>query len=257
MDLSDAYSNGPHIPGGDLYPGKWAAEAAAFRDTARGETGVSYGPHRRETCDLFLPDGDPRGCVIFVHGGYWKAFDPSYWSHLAAGPLAHGYAVAIPGYTLAPEARIAAITAQIARAVDAIAGRIPGPLILTGHSAGGHLVARMGCTDVPLAARPRIAHILPVSPLGDLAPLLHTSMNADLRLDAEEARTESPVNQPAPDAPVTVWVGAAERPAFLDQARRLATGWAAPLTLAPGQHHFDVIEPLADAGSPLTRALFL
>ena len=69
------------------------------------------------------------------------------------------------------------------------AGFVAGPMVLTGHSAGGHLVARMGCRDVALApgVRARIRHILPISPVADLRPLLETSMNADLRLDEAEA----------------------------------------------------------------------
>ena len=113
-DWDDAYANAPHIPGGDGYPARWEAAAAAFRG-GHGRTGCArgcaYGAHPRERVDLFLPRGRGRaGLVVFVHGGYWRAFDRGDWSHLAAGPLARGWAVAMPGYVLAPEARIAAIT---------------------------------------------------------------------------------------------------------------------------------------------------
>ena len=55
--------------------------------------------------------------------------------------------------------------------------------------------------------------------------------------------------------PVTVWVGGAERPAFLDQARLLAEAWSVPLVVEPERHHFDVIEGLTRANSPLTAAV--
>ncbi len=42
----------------------------------------------------------------------------------------------MPSYDLCPTIRISGITAQIARAVTAIAARMDGPLVLTGHSAG-------------------------------------------------------------------------------------------------------------------------
>ncbi len=257
----DAYANAAHIPGAADYPPRWQARAAAFRAQAGGELGVPYGKGARQAYDLFLPPGGlpdgPRGTVIFVHGGYWRGFDPGVWSHLATGPLARGWAVAMPGYDLCPAVRIGQITRQIAAATEAVAARMPGPLVLTGHSAGGHLVARMGCADVPLAAatRARIARIVPISPLSDLAPLIDTAMNDDLRLDAEEARRESPLHHPRPAAEVTVWVGAAERPAFLDQARRLAVAWDCPCVVDPGRHHFDVIDALEDGGSPLVKRL--
>ncbi len=98
---------------------------------------------------------------------------------------------------------------------------------------------------------------MPISPLSDLRPLMQTKMNDDLRLDAAEAGTESPALQRAlRDIPVTVWVGAEERPAFLDQARWLADAWPnAKLHVDPGRHHFDVIDGLRDPDSPLMCAL--
>jgi hypothetical protein len=97
--------------------------------------------------------------------------------------------------------------------------------------------------------------VVPISPIGDLAPLMHTSMNADLRIDADEAAAESPARLPAPGVETHVWVGADERPAFLDQARGLASAWGARLTVEPGRHHFDVVEGLADPAGPLVRAV--
>ncbi|MFZ1727079.1 MAG: alpha/beta hydrolase, partial [Albidovulum sp.] len=90
----------------------------------------------------------------------------------------------------------------------------------------------------------------------DLRPLIETSMNDTLRLDLTEARRESPALRPhCPDVPVHVWVGGAERPAFLDQARRLGNAWACPVTVDPGKHHFDVIEGLERPDSALLSAL--
>lgn len=259
MDWDDAYANAAHIPGAADFPPRWAEAAAEYRKVeeavGRAMLNLRYGAAPREVYDLFYPAGRPRGLVVFVHGGYWRAFDKSSWSHLAAGAASRGWAVAMPSYTLAPEARISAITGQVARAVAAAAGRVAGPLVLTGHSAGGHLAARMLCGDVALPVRDRITRVVPISPLADLRPLLNTSMNADLGLDAAEAAAESPVLHPAPGADLHVWVGAAERPAFLDQARWLSEAWKAPLTIAPGKHHFDVIDGLADPDSRLAEAL--
>ncbi len=258
MELDDAYANAAYIAGAEAYPPRWMTEAAAFRDAlgARADLDRPYGRGAREVFDLFHPEGPARGCVVFVHGGYWKAFDKSVWSHLAAGPLARGWAVAMPSYTLCPEARISDITAQIAAAVRAVAAATEGPLALSGHSAGGHLVARMLAPGMlPEAVAGRVARVVPISPLSDLEPLLRTSMNEVLRLDLAEARSESPLHQPRPAVPVTVWVGADERPAFLDQADWLARAWGVPCHVAPGRHHFDVIDALADAHSDLVALL--
>ena len=144
----DAYSNGAYIPGGSAFPAKWAADAAVFRAAAaQAELDHPYGSRPRERFDLFLPRETPKGAFVFVHGGYWMTFDKSSWSHLAAGALAHGWAVAMAGYTLCPEVRISEITVEIAQAVTTVAGRIAGDLVLAGHSAGGHLVTRLACAD--------------------------------------------------------------------------------------------------------------
>ena len=253
MENDTAFANADFVPDGDTYPDRWLVAAAAFRDRHGGRIGISYGPRERETYDLFEPSSSAKGTVVFIHGGYWLKFDPGYFSHLAAGPLARGWAVAMPSYDLAPVLRLQEITAQVARAIDAIAAERPEPLVITGHSAGGHLAARMGNADVPLAARDRIARIVTISPLADLGPLMKTTMNETLRIDAVEALLESPARRPPPDCPVTVWVGEAERPAFLHQARMLSRLWCADNVIASGAHHFDVIAPLSNPESDLTR----
>ena len=259
MMLDDAYANAAYIDGADGFPPRWEKEAEAFRASlgARAQLNVRYGPSDRQKFDFFQPEGVSRGTVVFVHGGYWKAFDKSYWSHLAAGPLARGYAVAMPSYDLCPDVRISEISTQIAAALTEVANRTQGTIVLSGHSAGGHLVARM--TDPLLLGaevRDRITRIVPISPVADLAPLLQTQMNDTLRLDEAEAEAESPMNMTPPHGVyVTVWVGAQERPAFLEQAENFARSWGAKQVVAEGKHHFDVIDPLAEPDSDLTKAL--
>ncbi|MBB93235.1 MAG: alpha/beta hydrolase [Rhodobacteraceae bacterium] len=253
MTRGDAYANGPYIPGAAEYPLRWAAAAQAFRDGLgdRALVGLAYGSGARQAFDLFLPEGDSLGTVVFVHGGFWRAFGRADWSHLAEGALGRGWAMAIPEYDLCPAVRIHEITRQVSRAVQAIADRTDGPLALAGHSAGGHLVARMLDPDVlPRPVAERLTAVMPISPLADLRPLLQTDMNADFRLDAAEAAAESPVLMADWYAvPVSVVVGASERPAFLDQAAWLSRAWGTDLQVLAGRHHFDVIECLQDPAS--------
>ena len=260
MDYDDAYANAKYIDGGEEYPATWAAKAASLRTSlgVRARTGLRYGAGPRATFDLFMPEGDTQGLVVFVHGGYWLRFGPGDFSHLAAGALARGWAVAMPAYPLAPAAHIPEMTAEIARALPAMAETVAGPMVLCGHSAGGLLVARMMCEAqaLPGAVTERIARAVPISPVADLRPLMRTTMNADLEIDAADALAESPVLLvPRRGAQVHVWVGGAERPAFLDQARRLGNAWACPVTVEPERHHFDVIEGMETQDSPLMRAI--
>ncbi|WP_119302790.1 alpha/beta hydrolase [Dongia deserti] len=263
----DAYSNGAYIPGGDRYPAKWTNQASEFRQSmtrqGRAQLDEPYGAKPRARFDLLLPQDQAKGLFVFVHGGYWMAFDKSSWSHLAASALDRGWAVALPSYPLCPDARISEITAEVAQAITTISERVAGPIVLAGHSAGGHLVTRMACAGAPLsnAVRERLQHIVSISGLHDLRPLLNTSMNRTLCMDEAEASRESPaLLRPRAGVRVTCWVGSRERPEFLRQNALLAniwTGLGARMTehQAEGRHHFDVIEDLADPGSALVATL--
>lgn len=258
-----AYANADFIEGAAEFPGRWAAQAKAYRDSL-GSKGflrenLVYGDAKRNIFDVMLPKGTPKGLVVFIHGGYWRMFDKDSWSHLAAGAVSQGWVVAMASYTLAPEARISEITKEVTQAIEAAAKLVSGPIVLTGHSAGGHLVARMNCRDVILAeeVEARLTRILPISPLSDLRPLLETAMNADFKMDMAEARAESPLlNTERRGIETHVWVGADERPVFLDQAQWLADAWGeAQMHVAPEKHHFNVIDGLALPDDPLLKVL--
>ena len=261
-DWSDAYENGKYITGAEGYPLLWAQQAQQYRHSlaARALLDIPYGPTERQCFDLFMPVETPRGLAVFVHGGYWKAFDKNIWSHLAAGANARGWAVCIPSYTLAPNARISEITKEVALAITTAAGRIDGPIRLAGHSAGGHLVSRMACVDVDLPVADRVEHVLSISGLHDLRPLLRTDMNQVLRLDPAEAAAESAALQtPHNGIALTAWVGSDERPEFLRQNDLLANIWTGlgvetRSHHAAGHHHFSVPAGLTEENAPITKA---
>lgn len=265
-DLSAAYDNRAAVgqPVVDAFIADITAKAAAFRTEmsagGRASLDQAYGDRPRQRFDLFMPDAEPKALAVFVHGGYWRSFDKSFWSHLAAGPLAHGAAVAIPSYTLCPEVRIQDITREIAQFLTRVATEIDGPIHLAGHSAGGHLISS---SVLHRLLGGRLRKVVSVSGVHDLRPLLKTSMNADLRLDPAEAREQSPVLQdPVDGIDLTCWAGGDELPAFRLQNRLLAEIWGASgarteVVEAPGKQHFSVIEDLADPDSELTRTLMV
>jgi len=266
-DWDDAYANGPNIPGSDRWPAAWEEAARAFREAmaveGRLREDLAYGDRPRNRYDLFLPAGEPKGLVVFVHGGYWMRFDNKAWSHLARGAVDSGHAVAMPTYTLCPEVRISDITAEVGRAIAEAAKAVAGSIRLTGHSAGGHLVTRMISATSPLPAhvRERIVNTVSISGVHALRPLMFTAMNATLRLDEAEAVAESPaLLRPIAGARLTCWAGAAERAEFIRQNALLANIWtglgaATAAHVEPNRHHFNIVDGLADTNHPLTRTL--
>ena len=267
IDWDNAYTNGANIPGGDRWPAAWVEPARNFRERlsaqGRARLGIAYGDRPRNRLDLFLPASAAKGLVVFVHGGYWMALDNSYWSHLAEGAVENGYAVAMPSYTLCPEVRISDITAEIGAAIAQAAELVEGPIMLTGHSAGGHLASRMVCATTPLAPAlcARIRNVVSISGVHDLRPLMRTAMNQTLHIDEAEALAESPaLLRPVDGARVTCWVGGGERAEFIRQNALLANVWTglgatAGAVVEPDRHHFNVIDGLADPAHPLTRTL--
>lgn len=260
-DWDDAYQNAAYISDAEAIAAGWAERSASFREANRAEI-VPYGDGPRQFIDLYHPPGPADGLTIVVHGGYWHKFDGRTFAHLAAGPLAAGQAVAVVTYALAPDARIRDITDGLAKAVTLLAARVDGPIRLTGHSAGGHLVTRMVCSGVlpgPVAAR--IAHVLSISGVHDLRPLLRTQMNAVLDLDATEAVEESPaLLVPLDTVAVTCVVGSAERPEFLRQTDLLANIWTGlgvetRCVHLEGENHFTIVAGLESPEGPLTRLL--
>lgn len=266
-DWDNAYANGANIARSDRWPAAWTEPAQAFRDAlsaqGRARIDIAYGDRPRNRFDLFLPEASSKGLVVFIHGGYWMETDKSLWSHLAGGAVGSGFAVAMPSYTQCPDIRIAGIVREIGAAIDKAASLVDGPLMLTGHSAGGHLASRMVTTSTPLAAdvAKRIRHVVSISGLHDLRPLMYTGMNAALAIDEAEALTESPaLLRPMEGVRITCWAGGGERSEFLRQNALLANIWtglgaATSAIVEPDRHHFDVVDGLADPAHALTRTL--
>jgi acetyl esterase/lipase len=268
-DWEDAYANRVNIPHGESWPERWLQLAAAFRAelsaAGRARLDLPYGEQPRNQLDLFMPAETPKGLVVYIHGGYWVSFDKSSWSHLAHGALAHGFAVAMPSYTLCPEIRISGITLEVGAAIAMAAGMIDGPIFLTGHSAGGHLATRMISASSPLPAelQARIRNTVSISGVHDLRPMMRLALNANLKLDDAEASAESPVLlYPMEGVRLTCWVGAGERAEFIRQNALLANIWTGLGAMAAtveeaDRHHFSVVEGLTDPGHQLTRTLLM
>jgi arylformamidase len=267
IDWTDAFDNSSYVPGSEALEGLWSEMAATWRDAmedrGRMRRDIRYGEDPRARLDLFMPDGRAKGLIVFVHGGYWQWMGKSVFSHLAAGARRHGWAVALPSYPQAPQARISQITRAVATAIAAAADEIAGPIRLAGHSAGGHLVARMACTDSPLPdpVAMRIERVLSISGIHDLRPVRLSQMNEVLKLDEDEAAAESPaLLDPRPTLSFHAAVGAAERPELIRQTRLLAEAWGrkgADISDAylTGEDHFSIVEALAEPQSGLVTWL--
>jgi arylformamidase len=266
IDYEAEYNNRARVPEHPEIFARWIRDAELFRVEAlkagRAELGLSYGDTPRQTVDLFLPEaGETAPLAIFVHGGWWRSLDPSFHSHVARGPTANGIMVAVVGYDLCPNVTIADIIAQIRRACAFLWQRFGRRIFIYGHSAGGHLAGAMVATDWPALYPKAPADLVPagysISGVFDLTPLISTSVNQDLRLDAATAREVSPAFWPLkPGFVFDAVVGGLESDEFKRQSRLVVETWQGVAQTRyeeiAGKNHFTVIGALADPQSAMT-----
>jgi arylformamidase len=264
IDYEVEYNNRARVPENPAHMAGWKRDAAAYRETLHDRWHViPYGAGARNTIDFF--PGDSEGpIVVFIHGGYWQAFDSSSFSHLAAGLNAHGIDVAIPSYDLCPSVTIADIIRQMRTATRELA-RLGRSLVMSGHSAGGHLAACMLATDWRAfdasLSENLVTAAYTISGLFDLVPLVRTSVNHALRLDDAAAREVSPLFWPVPVCGgLDALVGAHESAEYFRQSRSIVEAWGAAgvatrFAAIPDANHFTAIAPLADPRSPMTLRL--
>jgi arylformamidase len=264
IDYEAEYNNRVRVPEHPSLIAGWARDAQAYRESQRRAFHtICYGPNARHTIDIF-PARNQGAMVVFIHGGYWQALDGSFFSHLAAGLNAHGVSVAVPSYDLCPQVSIDDIIAQMRHAARELA-RLGRRLVISGHSAGGHLAACLLATDWRSidAALPQdlVQAAYTISGLFDLGPLVKTSINHALGLDETSARQASPLFWPAPlRGTLDAAVGGNESAEYFRQSRTIVDAWRrggieTRFAEVPGANHFTAIAPLADPHSPMTLRL--
>jgi acetyl esterase/lipase len=258
--LDKAYNNRNAVADYAAIAADRKARSDRVRDARQFHADLRYGDSPRERLDFFPAEAPPAPVLVFIHGGYWQSNDKEASSFLVEGPLARGFSVALVEYTLAPEAAIERIVAETKRAVEWLArnaSRLGGRadrIVVSGHSAGGHLAAT-------LLDHPAVCATLPISGLFDLEPIRLNYLNENLKLTQDSAERNSPIRHVPPScAPSIVAVGAAELPELVRQSADYAAALRAaklPAEYLPlaGHDHFSVLEELAAPDAKLCEAL--
>jgi acetyl esterase/lipase len=240
-------NNGAVKDSADLIVARNAA-AKAYRAANPAGLDVAYGDSPRQKWDLF-PAADPAApCLVFIHGGYWQRNSREDFAHYAAGIRAHGWSAALPSHTLAPDATLTEIVAEIGRALDWLGESGPsrgiagGKIVLSGWSAGAHLTAM-------LLGHRRVSAGLAMSGVYELGPIRDTGLNDKLNLSDDELKALSPLRLPVVDKPMAIAYGSRELPALTGDARalhekRASAHAAGALIPVPGADHFTILEEL-------------
>jgi arylformamidase len=256
------YNNRRLVPEHPEYFARWQRDSEFVRATLPGALDVPYGPDARHRIDLF-PAAHARGTLLFFHGGYWRSLDKSMVSWLAASWVAAGVSVAMPSYRLCPAVPIESIVEDAIAATNWLFAHGAGHgiaterVVVSGHSAGGHLAAALfAAPRAALRFDPaRIAGGVALSGIFDFAPLTRFSYNEDFRLDdAAVARLGLYDKRATIAAPLIVAAGGDESAEFQRQSRGLAESWPdrlRSLLILPGVNHFSILDTFGERGQPL------
>jgi len=255
LDLQ--YNNRSRVPDFATYLARYPEASARARAALGGELDLAYGPGPRDTLDLFRPRAakGKAPVLIFIHGGYWQGLDKFHFSYLARSWVREGAAVVALGYPICPAVTMEALVASVRAGVAWVAREADGlgldrrRIVVTGHSAGGHLTA-MTMTG----PGPDLAGAIALSGLYDLEPIRLSYLNKALKMSPETARALSPVHLPRPrSGRLILTVGGAESEEYHRQQDMLADAWDVEARALPGLHHFSIVDTLADAAHPLFR----
>lgn len=251
--LDAAYNNGQAVADSAVVLADFQRRSDAFRAASSAHLDLPYGSGTRNRIDYF-PAEEPGPVLVFIHGGYWQMQAKERFSFLAAGPLAHGVHVAMSGYTLAPDATLAQIAAEVRASISWVRQHAPAlggdadRIVVSGWSAGGHLTAMS-------MAEQGVIGGLAISGLYDLEPIRLSYINHKLGLDADDAAALSPMRLAHSPLPLVLAYGMEETPEMRRQSEEYAAaraglpGRALPLA---GRNHFTVLEELADRDGALT-----
>jgi arylformamidase len=259
QDRDLGFNNGVAVPGSADIVTDWDRRSAELRARHPDHLDLRYGPRERNRID-FLKAAAGGPTLLFIHGGYWQTRAKETFTVFAEGPMAHGINVALIGYTLAPDATLDEIVAEIQGGLDFLAAQLPAlggdpsRIVASGWSAGGHL------TSMALS-HPHVKAGMAISGIYDLEPIRHSYLNVKLGLDEATSRRNSPVMQAGgSDKPLSVVVGSAELPLLRKQTADFAGHRAKhglPVTYEeiPGANHYSVMEELMSPAGRITTLI--
>ncbi len=256
--LDSGLNNSLAVAGGADMVAGWERHSAELRARHSQHLDLRYGPRERNRIDFFKA-AEKAPTLLFIHGGYWQTRAKEAFSLFATGPMAHGINVALIGYTLAPDATLDLIVAEIHAGIDFLAGQLLGlgaasRLVASGWSAGGHLTAMAMMNS-------HIKGGVAISGIYDLEPIRHSYLNVKLGLDEAMSRRNSPMAlAEGPMKPLSLVVGRAELPLLRKQTADFAghrARYGLPVTYEeiPGANHFTIMDEMAQPSGRITTLI--
>lgn len=203
------------------------AESERVRQQYNCLLNVAYGNHSLQALDVFPSEVPNSPILVFIHGGYWRALDKSSYSFVAEPFIKQNYSVFVINYRLIPQVSLPELVKDVESAIAWIQTQAhqyngnPDQIILSGHSAGGHLTLMIYLLNPSL--RYQIKAICSISGLFDLKPIQASYLNDILQFDESTVKTYSPIHYDLSiiQCPLLLSVGLGETPLFIKQSQGL------------------------------------
>jgi arylformamidase len=244
--LDDQYEQRVWVAHADEIIKRFGIASDAVRKRIGEPRTERYGPTPIETLDIY---GEGSKAFVFVHGGAWKRQSKRENAFAAESIVRAGAAYVALDFALLPTVTLPEMVAQVCRGIDWVHRNLSTDIVLCGHSSGGHLA---GCALIRL---PYIENGLLVSGIYDLLPVRLSARNQYLRLDEKLEHEYSPIRHADRiGCPVTIAWAEHEAAEFYRQSKEFAQRLGAPSIIGHRMNHFEIIETLANSGSPLGRA---
>ena len=210
-----------------------------------------YGDGADQLVEVFRGDGGApeHPLVVLIHGGFWRpGYDRTHIRPLATALRGEGRTVVSVEYRREPGDPDAS-TADIRAALVTAAAVAGSPVVVVGHSAGGHL-ALWAAAVAPAPGLVGTVALAPVADLGaaDRAALGDGAVRDFLGGSPDRRPDLDPVRLNTPDTPVLIVHG--EWDAIVPAAQAYRYRQAHPRTeldVVPGAGHFSMIDPLGPA----------
>jgi arylformamidase len=244
-------------------------ESESVRSEIDHSLDVPFGPTLAEHVDLY-PAGENAPVLVYIHGGFWCLRTSKEFGFVARGPVSRGVATVVTNYDLCPRVTLDEIVRQTRAAVAwvhknaASFGGDQGRIHVSGHSAGGHLVAMLLTTDwegeygLPGDI---IKSATAISGLYDLAPFPFTFLQPQLQLGYDQVLKNSPIlHIPDSAPPLLVAYGENETDEFKRQSEEYLDAWKAnglegKILILQNKNHYEVIEGFLASETPLCSGI--